>query len=74
MSVKFFLVDGTQQELLDIAKEKQIDPETICLVNRLEDIQGFREGEIIFGRTGIFDIDQLSRILQYAYTHGIKVP
>lgn len=72
MSTNYFLVSGTYHELRNIAREKNINPQKIRLINHPEDIYGFRDGEIIFGYTGSSRF--LDDILAYARTHGFKIP
>lgn len=72
MSIQYFLVDGTMQELHNIAHERKIDPRSIRLILDISRIQGYRDGEIIFGQTGI--TRDLTDVLAYAETHGIKIP
>jgi len=69
---QLYLVGGTQQELRHIARERDIYPKNIRLVNKWQDILGFNGGKIIFGVTSY--CEDLGDVLLYAKTHGIEVP
>lgn len=75
MSDKYFLVFGTREELRLIAREKGINPKSIRLVRKSEDMYGCRGGELILGFTGGLERHgELSKIVAYAQSHDIYVP
>jgi hypothetical protein len=74
MDVRYYLVSGTMRELQHIAHERNINPKSIRLIQRVSDIYGFRGGEIILGYTGILTYGEFEDIVGYARTHDIKLP
>jgi hypothetical protein len=74
MSDRYYLVCGTRQELDHIAHERDISPNSIRLIQRASDIQGYHGGKIILGATGGYNYGEFTQIIDYARTHDIEVP
>jgi hypothetical protein len=74
MNDRYYLVCGTRQELDHIARERDIDPNSIRLIQRASDIHGYRDGKIILGATGGYNYSEFDEIIDYARTHNIEVP
>lgn len=69
---RFYLLDGTRQELLHIARERGINPNDIRAIRSPKDIYGVQGGEIIFGHTGV--TQDRGEVINYARTHNIELP
>lgn len=52
MGLRLFLLNGTDRERRQMARDRYMDPRDITLVHGPEDIHGHEEGRIVYGRTG----------------------
>jgi hypothetical protein len=74
VSDQYYLVCGTMQELRQIVRERNIDFDSIRLIQRPEDIYGRHGGKIILGVTGYYKPFEFDQIINYARRHNIEVP